>query len=310
MAKRDYYTVLGVAKSASEAEIKLAYRKLARQHHPDVDKSAGASERFKEVSEAYQVLSDVSKRKTYDQFGHAAFQAGGSGTGAGGPFGEGGFNPFGGGARSYSYSTGGGNPNVEFDFSGFEDPFDLFSQIFGGMNGQGFSGFPKRRPMYQMNLTFEEAVHGVSKEIEIERPDGQTPRRERLTVKVPAGVDNGTRMRFGEVELVFNVRRHPEFVREGSDIFTEKTLSVPQLVLGTTIDVKSVDGVVKLKVPAGAEPGSLIRIKGRGVPSVRGGAKGDHFVRIRLEVPKNLSSEEHRLYEQLAILSGKKKGWF
>lgn len=308
MAKRDFYEVLGVAKGATEAELKSAYRKLARQHHPDVDKTAGAGEKFKEISEAYQVLSDAGKRQRYDQFGHAAFEAGAGGAGAGGPFGAG-FDPFGGGfSRSYSYSTG-GNQNADFDFSGFEDPFNLFEQIFGGMAGQGFGGM-KRRPMYQMNLTFEEAVRGVQKEIEIERPEGQTPRRERLTIKVPAGVDNGTRMRFGEVDLVFNVKRSPDFTREGSDIFTEKILSIPQLVLGDTIDVKTVDGVVKLKVPAGAEPGSLIRIKARGIPSIRGTGKGDHFVRIRLEVPKNLSVEERKLYEQLAVLRDKKKSWF
>lgn len=304
MAKRDYYTVLGVAKSSSDAEIKSAYRKLARAHHPDVDKSVGAAERFKEVSEAYQVLSDASKRKTYDQFGHAAFEPG-AGAGAGGPFGGAGFNPFGGGFKRYSYSTSGGNPNIEFDFGGFEDPFDLFSQIFGGMNNQGF----RRRPMYQMELTFEEAVRGTTKNIVIERPDGQTPRREELNIKVPAGVDNGTKMRFGEVDIVFHVKRHPDFMREGSDIFSEKALSIPQLVLGDTVEVKTVDGVVKLKIPVGAEPGSLIRIRGKGVPSLQGG-RGDHFVRIKLEMPKSLSAEERRLYEQLAVLHGKKKGWF
>lgn len=314
MAKKDYYEVLGVNKGASDTEIKSAYRKLARLHHPDVDKSEGAAEKFKEISEAYQVLSDPSKRKTYDQFGHSAFEPGAGG------FGPGGFNPFGqgplGGFRTYSYSSGGGNPNVEFDFGGFEDPFSLFEQIFGGMAGGGFSGFT-RRPSYQMDLTFEEAVKGTQKDIEVERVQGQTRKRERMNIKVPAGVDNGTRMRFGsprseagEIDIVFRVKRHPEFVREGSDIFSEAVLSIPQLVLGDTIEVNTIDGRVKLKVPGGAEPGSLIRIRGKGAANLRGGGKGDHFVRVKVEIPKNLSAEERRLYEQLGSIKQKKKSWF
>lgn len=304
-AKKDFYEVLGISKSATEADIKSAYRRLARTHHPDVDKSDGAAEKFKEISEAYQVLSDPQKRQTYDQFGPAAFD---SGAGAN-PFG-GGFNPFGGGFRSYTYSSGGGNPNVEFDFSGFEDPFSLFEQIFGGMaGGQGFGGF-RQRPIYQMELSFEDAVNGVEKTIEIERPAGQSPSKERLNIKVPAGVDNGTKMRFGEVDIVFRVKRHPEFMREGSDVFSELKLSIPQMVLGDTLEIKTVDGNVKLRVPPGAEPGSLIRIKNKGIPLLRGTGKGDHYVRLKLMVPKNVTGEEKKLYEQLNHLRTKKKGWF
>lgn len=306
--KRDYYEILGVAKGASDTEIKSAYRKLARAHHPDVDKDAGAAERFKEISEAYQVLSDSSKRKAYDQFGHGAFDPAG-----GGGFGAGGFNPFGaggGGFRTYSYSTGSGNPKVEFDFNGFEDPFDLFSQIFGGMAGGGFEGF-RRRPTYQLELSFEDSIRGVTKEIEVERVEGNSRKRERMTIKVPGGVDNGTRMRFGEIDIVFRVKRHPEFVREGDDIFSEVTLTIPQLVLGDTIEVNTIDGKVKLKTPQGAQPGSLIRIKARGVNHLKGSGRGDHFVRVNLEVPTNLSSEEKKLYEQLSeVRKGQKKTWF
>src|SRR3990167_7746124 len=129
MAKRDYYEVLGLKKGASEAEIKSAYRQLARKHHPDIDKSAGADVRFKEIGEAYQVLSDPGKKQSYDQFGHAAFDRGAGG---------GGGNPFAGGWQQSGWSTS-GNPNVQFDFGGFEDPFELFEQIFGG--GGGFGGF-------------------------------------------------------------------------------------------------------------------------------------------------------------------------
>ena len=140
--KRDYYEILGVSKTASGAELKSAYRKLARQHHPDIDKSAGADVRFKEIGEAYQVLSDPGKRQNYDRFGHS------------GPTNQ----------QQYQWSSG--NPNVQFDFGGFEDPFQLFEQIFG-MNSPFGAGF-KRRPTYQMNLSFDESIHGSTKQIEID----------------------------------------------------------------------------------------------------------------------------------------------
>lgn len=308
MAKRDFYETLGLGKNASDAEIKSAYRKLARKHHPDVDKTAGAETKFKEVSEAYQVLSDVQKKKAYDQFGHAAFDRGAGGAGAGGPFG-GGFDPFGGGGRTYSWSSGGGGPNVEFDMGGFSDPFDLFEQIFGMAGGSPFGGM-RRRATYQMSVSFNEAFHGAEKEVEIEQRDNQgRVSRNRMKIKIPAGVDEGTRMRFGELDIVFRVASPTNFVREGADLFSDVTLGIPQVVLGDTIDVETVHGAVKLKVPIGTQSGSLIRIKGKGMPNLRGGV-GDQYVRVRLDIPKTLSPEEKRLYEQLKSVSSKKKGWF
>ncbi len=298
--KRDYYEILGITKGSSDSEIKSAYRKLARQHHPDVDKSPGAEEKFKEISEAYQVLSDPQKKAAYDQFGHSAFESGGG-------FGSQGFNPFGGGFKTYSYTSG--NPNVHFDFGGFEDPFSLFEQIFGNMGG--FSGSPfgdsyRRRVTYQMNLSFEESVHGATKDVEIE----EKGKRKRLNIKIPAGVDNGTRMKFGDIDIVFRVSRSSEFIREGFDIFTESSLTFPQLVLGETIEVKTISGIVKVKVPPGTEPGTLVRIKDKGVSFLQRNGNGDHFVRVKLEVPKHLSSEEKKLYEQLATLKAHKRSWF
>lgn len=297
-AKKDYYEILGVSKSASDAEIKSAYRKLARQHHPDVDKSAGANDKFKEVSEAYQVLSDPNKRKTYDQFGHGAFSARG-GPSSGWDSSQ---NPFGQGGFSYSWSSSGGE--------GFADPFDLFEQIFGGGLGDMFGGGFRRQPSYQLDLTFNEAINGVAKHIQIEQRDahGQVNKRN-LKIKVPAGVDNGTRMRFGEIDIVFRVSRHPEFMREGADIFSEVTVSIPQLVLGDTFEVNTVSGKVKVKVPPGTLPGALVRLKGQGAPNLRGG-RGDHFVRVNVKVPQKVSGKEKELYEQLKERETPKKGWF
>jgi DnaJ-class molecular chaperone len=306
MAKRDYYEILGVSKGASSDEIKSAYRKLARKHHPDIDKTAGAAERFKEVGEAYQVLSDPQKKQTYDQFGHDAF----SGRSGSAGF-EGGFNPFGGGARTYSWSSSGGNPFGEGGFGGFEDPFDLFETIFGG----GFGQNVRRRPTYQMNISFDEAVKGVTKDIEIESRNAQGRlERKRMRIKVPPGVDNGTKMRFGPsadgMDIVFQVARNQEFLREGADIFSEITISIPQLVLGDIFEVNTVHGKVKVKVPPGTQPGSLVKLKGKGVPRLNSNGHGDHFVRVNLSVPQNPSKQEKQLYEELRNLSSKKKGWF
>ena len=309
--KRDFYEVLGVNKGATDAEIKSAYRKLARKHHPDVDKSSGAAEKFKELSEAYQVLSDPKKKQSYDQFGHAAFDRG-AGMGGGNPFAGG--NPFGGGQGnpfggfSYSWSSSGGQGGQDFDF---EDPFDLFNQIFGMGGGSPFGAGVRRRPTYSLSITFDEAIKRVEKDIEVEiRDDKGKTERKRLRIKVPSGVDDGTRMRFNEIDIVFRVSKSDKFLREGADIFTDASLSIPQIVLGDTIEISTVSGPVEVKVPPATQPGSLIRIKGKGVANLRGGF-GDHYVRVRLDMPKTLSAEEKRLYEQLANLSrSRKKGWF
>jgi len=295
MAK-DYYEVLGVTKSASEDEIKRAYRKLALQYHPDRNKTAGASEKFKEVTHAYEVLSDSQKRQTYDQFGATAFE---QGAGAGqGPFGGGFGGAQGGqwGPFTYSYSTNGGDGGAGFDFGGFSDPFEIFEQFFGG-------GFTQRarRPAYQINIDFLEAVHGVQKSVQIDT--------KQETIKIPAGVDDGSRIRFEKYDILVRVRPSNIFAREGYDIITEKEISFPQAALGTEADVETVDGNIKVKIPAGTQPGSIIRLRERGVPHVRGSGRGDHYVKIKVVVPKHISNRQKELLQELENTK-EKKGWF
>jgi len=315
MAKKDFYEILGVSKNATEQEIKSAYRKMARKHHPDVDKSEGSADKFKEISEAYQVVSDPAKRKNYDQFGHAAFEQGNPFGGGGAGPGAGGFNPFGTGGFSYSWSQGEGGGQQQgnpFGGGGFSDPFDLFEQIFGGGLGGEFARGFRRRQTYRMELTFDESVHGTQKTVEVERVEGNENKRvrEKMNIRIPSGVDEGTRMRFGDVDIVFHIRASNDFQREGSDIFTEAKLSVPEAVLGTMIDVKTIHGKVKVRVPAGTQSGTLVKIKDKGVFSLKG-KPGDHYVRVVVQIPVKISAEEKQLYELLlGSKDPKKKSWF
>lgn len=300
---KDFYEVLGVSKSASADEIKKAYRKLALEYHPDRNKEKGAADKFKELGEAYQVLSDPQKRQTYDQFGHAAFEQG-----AGqGPFGGFGGQPFGGaqgqyGPFTYTYTTSGGNPNIDFDFGGFSDPFEIFEQFFGG--GSPFGAGRQRRPTYSLTVDFMDAVSGATKKVTIGKKTE--------TIKIPAGVDNGSRIRFGDYDVIVEVQPHPKFQREGYDIVSEEEISFSQAALGTQIEVETIHGPVKLKIPAGTQPGTVIRLAQRGVPYVQNSNKGNHYVRIKIVVPKNLTSEQKKILEELDQSASRrsKKGWF
>lgn len=286
---KDYYEVLGVSKTASQDEIKKAYRKLALQYHPDRNKTKEGEAKFKEVTRAYEVLSNAEKRQQYDQFGHAAFEQGAAG-GAGGPFG-GQYGPF-----TYTYSTNGQG----FDPSGFADPFDIFEQFFGG--GSPF-GQRARRPVYSVSITFDESVHGTEKTVTI---NGKKQK-----IKIPAGVDSGSRIRFDDYDIIMDVTSDPKFRREGYDIVTEQEISFPQAALGMDLNVDTINGAVKIRVPAGTQPGTLIRLSGRGVPRLRGGGAGDHYVKINVVVPKKLNSKQKELLEALQKEeSNKGKSWF
>jgi len=297
MADRDYYQILGVTKNSTDAEIKKAYRKLALEHHPDRNKGDKTSEeKFKEVTKAYEVLSDPQKKQAYDQFGHAAFEQGaGQGPfgGAGGPFGgaqSGQYGPF-----TYTYTTGGNAGG--FDFGGFSDPFEIFEQFFGGANPFGRA---QRRPVYSLQIDFIEAVKGITKRISVE---GKSQ-----TVKIPAGVDNGSRVRFGDYDVLIEVRPHSKYKREGYDVVTEEEITFPQAALGTEVEVETVEGEVKLRIPPGTQPNTVIRLREKGIRHVRGSAKGDHYVQIKISVPKNLSSHQKDLLREFD--TSKKKSWF
>ncbi len=277
--KRDYYEILGVDKDASQAEIKKAYRKLALKYHPDKNKVEDAEQKFKEINEAYQILSDEEKRQAYDQFGHAAFsQASGMGS-----------NPFTGGARSgpftYTYTYGGDqeSPFEDFDFG---DPFEIFDTFFGG----GFSR-RSRRPRYSLKVDFMEAVNGATKEIEV---DG-----EKHKIKIPAGADDGTRIRFQDFDISIDVRPHPRFKREGYDVYVDEEIPFSLAALGGTKQVKTLDNELNLQIRPGTQSHTLVRLRGEGIRHVRSGGRGDFYVRLIVKMPEKLNKKQKELIKQL-----------
>jgi len=367
MSKRDYYEVLGVSKDASADEIKKAFRKAAVKHHPD--KEGGDETKFKEINEAYEVLKDQQKRQRYDQFGHAGV-GGASGGGAGG-------NPFEG-------FGGFGGQNVNFDF-GDGGLGDIFSQFFGG--GQQQSRGPRRGRDVEtsITLTFEEAVFGVERELELTMDDecshchgttvepghsmktcptcggsgqrvqmmntifgqiqqqttcpdckgtGQVPekvctvchgkgterRKQDLTVKIPAGIDDGATIRLrergeaiggggrGDLYVHIRVKAHKHFTREGDIILSDQHVGMIDAALGTEIDVETVDGTVRMKVPAGTQSGTDFKLSGHGVPHLRSDSRGPHIVTIVVDTPTKLSKKQKELLQEFD--GSKKRGLF
>lgn len=347
--KRDYYEVLGVGKDASAEDIKKAYRKLARQYHPDVNKEADAEAKFKEVKEAYDVLSDDGKRSTYDRYGHVDPNAGMGGAGGA-------------------------------DFGGFGDIFDMF---FGG-GGRRDPNAPQRGNdlQYTMTIEFKEAVFGKETEITIPRTEtcdtchgsgakpgtqphtctvcrgsgqqevvqntpfgrmvnrrtcsgcggtgrmikdkcgtchgsGTLKKQRKIKINIPAGVDDGSQIRMsgegegglrggppGDLYIVLRVKRHEFFDREGDDLYCEVPLTFVQAALGAELEIPTLTEKIKFKIPAGTQTGRYFRIKGKGVPKLRGYGTGDLNVKVTVVTPTNLTEEQKELLRQFGGLSG------
>jgi curved DNA-binding protein len=318
MADRDYYEVLGVAKSATPEQIKKAYRAQARKHHPDVnpgDKKAEAQ--FKEAQKAYDILSDTEKRKLFDQFGMAAFEGPGAGAGAGaGPrsgAAEWAARQGGGGATGFenidlSSFFGHGAETAEAGHSGsiFED---LIGRVRGDRGGKRRASRQPRATEAMLTIPFLTAVRGGETNIEVDR-DGHM---ESLVVKIPPGVETGSKLRLrGQGEpaehggprpdlvITLNVLPHPYFTREGRNLLVEVPVAVDEAILGARIEVPTLDGQKTLPIPAGTSSGQKLRLRGQGVPAYRDQPAGDLFVIVKIVGPKSIDEESRHLIEQFA----------
>ena len=279
----DYYETLGISKSASEQEIKTAYRRAALKWHPDRNKTTEANSKFKEVTKAYEVLSDSKKREMYDQYGESAFNRGGPG-GFGGGGGQ--SNPF----EGFGGFSSQGFENV--DFGGFSDPFEIFEQFFGFQSpfSRGRRSKP-RRDVYEITLTFEEAAHGVKKTTII--------KGEEKSFQIPAGVDNNMTIRFSDFDLQVKVKSHPYFTRKGQDIYFEKDISYSLAVLGGVVEVPTVNGTIKLKIRPGTQPGTTVKLHDQGVPYPQSNRKGDQYVVYKINTPSRVSGRAKELLKEL-----------
>lgn len=316
MAKRDYYEILGVSRSATEAEIKRAYRRLAKQHHPDRNKGNPQAEaKFKEVQEAYDAISDSEKRAQYDQFGHAgpsSFHPGG------------GVHP--GGGASWAWTTTGDQP---FDIGDIMDMFDLgavggrgrpsgaaFEQVFSrrrGGRGKAAEAAPADVEQ-EVSLTFEQAIRGTTLELQLQ--DGRGRRTERISVRVPPGVHDGQRIRVrgkgqpdssgraaGDLYVVCRVQPHAYFMRHENDIYLNVPITIGEAAMGAKIDLPTIDGLRTVTIPAGTASGTKLRLAGLGVPNPKDGSRGDQYAVIKIVPPKRLTEEQRRLLEELAQTS-------
>lgn len=310
----DYYQVLGVDKKASADDIKKAYRKLALKWHPDKNpNNKTAEEKFKKISEAYAVLSDTEKRQQYDQFGSAdQFRQQYSqedifrGFDLDEILRSFGFGGARGGRTTFRTSRRGGS-------SSRDDYDDPFAGIFGGMGGgRQYANMPQKGQdaEYNLSITLEESVFGAEKKISFQLEN----RVEDINVKIPVGISSGKKLRLpgkglsgyngglnGDLYLNINVLPHPIYARDGNDLYIEKTIKFTQAALGTTIDVPTLDGSVKrLKISPGTQNNTKIRMKGYGVPGLKGSPKGDQYVKINVEIPRKLSDRQLKLIQQLA----------
>lgn len=322
MAARDYYDALGVSRDASSEELQQAFRKLARQYHPDVNKDPGAEERFKEINEAYSVLSDPGTRKRYDRFGRdfrqvpegyedVAGAAGRGGRSAGGSrSGARGGSPFGGG--SVWVDVGG---TGQGGFGDVRDVGDVrgidFEDLFGGMFSSrgGFGSMAGADQEAELELTVEEAYRGGRRRITLSTPDGEPTTFE---VTIPAGVTDGQRIRVageggrgsgsgtaGDLYLIARIAPHPRYRLDGRDIYVDLPLAPWEAALGTTVSVQTPGGEAKVKVPPGSSSWRRLRLRGEGMPNPRG-TPGDLYAMVKIMVPRRLTRRERELFEALA----------
>lgn len=367
MAKRDYYEVLGVSKQASADELKKAFRKMARQYHPDANPDKkDTEEKFKEIAEAYEVLSDPEKRANYDRFGHAANNGQGFGGfegGFGGGFGDlGGLGDifdmfFGGGGRNRRGPEKGSDLRLDMEISFEEAAFGLEKDIkvprneeCGTCGGTGAAPGTKAQAcsacngsgqiQYAQNTPFGRVVQsrtcdrcrGAGKIIEKPCPTchgaGQVRKTRSIHVKIPAGVDSGTRLRVsgegesglrggprGDLYVYIYVKAHKFFRREGNDVIVEIPVSFSQAALGDEIEVDTLDGKARVKVPEGTQSGSVFRLRGRGIPDLHGHGRGDQHVRVKVVTPTRLTEKQKELMLEFARLGNEnpapgEKGFF
>jgi len=277
--KRDYYDILGVSKEATAAEVKKAYRNLALKYHPDKNKEKDATQKFKEITEAYEVLSNSQKKQAYDQFGHAAFDQT-AGFGAQGPFGR----TYKSGPFTYTYTSSGGSPFAGFDFA---DPFEIFESFFGGSS-------PFRRgpqlPRYGLTLDFMEAVKGAERTI--------VHRGKEHKIKVPAGVSDGTRIKFKDFIVSIDVKPDEVFKRDGYDVFINHQIPFTLAILGGQTEIPTLEGKVKIKVRPGTQPNTMIRLRGKGIGHPRGYGNGDQYIRLVITIPQKLIREQKKLLQE------------
>jgi molecular chaperone DnaJ len=310
MAGKDYYKLLGVSRSASADDVKKAYRKLAMKYHPDKNPGDRAAEdKFKEVTEAYEVLGDDKKRQMYDQFGHV-------GAGAGGP------RPGGG---NYSYNTGqgfdpfGGFRSGGFGGGGYDDVFgDVFSDLFGGAAGARGGG-PRGRTAqgadlrYPLNITFEESALGCEKQISYVRHRGRREETAKIAVTVPAGVRPGQQLKVrgegdsatdsgprGDLFVVIHVLEHPLFKRSDDDVTLELPLALTDAALGATVEIPTTTGRASLKIPPGTRSGQIFRLKDKGFPHLGGSGRGDMLVQVMVDIPRDLNGDDKEALQKFA----------
>lgn len=291
--QKDYYKILGIEKNASQDEVKKAFRKIAHQYHPDKGGGEEASKKFKEASEAYATLSDENKRKQYDTFG-----SGGSGFGGGQWQGTGGAGFGGFDFSQFSQGFGGNGQSFEFDLG------DIFSEFFGGGTGQRRAR-RGRNITIDIELQFKDAIFGIEKEVTIGK--------DKITLKIPPGIENGQGLRVqgkgeegeaGRGDLIVRVwvKEHPIFRKEGYNLIMGLDLKLTMALLGGTVNINTLDGVIELKIPAGTNTGDVLRIKGKGVPMTESGAKGkcgDILIVIKVNIPKKMSKAANKLVEDL-----------